>query len=128
MTDGNGLPLAVIVTAANVHDSKVALRVVDAIPPLRLGVGRPRKRPLRLKGDKGYDSENLRKELYFCLIVSISLGEMIGVPRALHSNFLYTAMSSVTVKEVVSPIYLPASTSLKNPRALMESGVCPRSW
>jgi len=63
MTDGNGLPLAVIITAANIHDSKVALRLVDAIPPLRLCVGRPRKRPLRLKGDKGYDSERLRKEL-----------------------------------------------------------------
>jgi hypothetical protein len=36
-------PLAAIVTATNVYDSKAALR---------LGVGKPRKRPLRFKGDK----------------------------------------------------------------------------
>jgi transposase len=63
MTDKNGLLFAVIVTAASVHGSKVVLRLVDAIPPLRLGVGRPRKRPSRLKGDKGNGSEELRKEI-----------------------------------------------------------------
>lgn len=58
-----GLPLAAIVTRANAHDSTVALRLVDAIPPIRHGVGRPRRRPLKLKGDKAYDSEPLRREL-----------------------------------------------------------------
>lgn len=36
---------------------------MDSTPPIRLGRGRPRRRPLSLKRDKGYDSEMLRREL-----------------------------------------------------------------
>jgi hypothetical protein len=36
--------------------------LVDAIPPIRHGVGRPRRRSLKLKGDKAYDSEQIRRE------------------------------------------------------------------
>ena len=41
----NGIPLTVIHTAANVHNSKVLEEVVDAIEPIRKPSGRPRKRP-----------------------------------------------------------------------------------
>jgi len=37
--------------------------LVDSIPPIRHGVGRPRRRPLKLRGDKAYDSEKIRREL-----------------------------------------------------------------
>jgi hypothetical protein len=37
--------------------------LVDAIPPIRHGIGRPRRRPLKLRGDKAYDSEQIRREL-----------------------------------------------------------------
>lgn len=37
--------------------------MVDAIPPVRQTVGRPRKRPAKLHADKGYDYERCRKAL-----------------------------------------------------------------
>jgi hypothetical protein len=43
--DGQGAPLAVHMTGANRHDSKEALPLVDAIPPLQGERGRPHCRP-----------------------------------------------------------------------------------
>jgi DDE family transposase len=48
IVDREGVPLAVIHTAANVHDSKVLEEVMDAIEPIRKPRGRPRKRPKKL--------------------------------------------------------------------------------
>jgi len=39
------------------------LPLVDAIPPVRGKRGRPRRRPDRLQGDRGYDSEPHREVL-----------------------------------------------------------------
>lgn len=36
---------------------------VDAIPPIRHGRGRPRRRPEKLHADKGYDFKHLRRAL-----------------------------------------------------------------
>jgi len=47
--------LAVIHSAANVHDSEVLEEVVDAIEPIKRPRGRPRKRPKKLHADKAYD-------------------------------------------------------------------------
>ena len=55
MVDGNGIPLAVRQSGANVHDCKMFETVVDAVRPIRRPVGRPRKRPYKLHADKGYD-------------------------------------------------------------------------
>jgi transposase len=66
VVDRAGLPLAVTISGANVHDSKVLEAVVDAIPPLRLPGkrrGRPRKRPVKLHADKGYDYPRCRRAL-----------------------------------------------------------------
>ena len=64
MADRGGVPLAVVLTAANVHDSKVLEESVDAIEPIkRPGRGRPRKRPKKLHADKGYDFGRCRKAL-----------------------------------------------------------------
>jgi Transposase DDE domain len=55
VVDRNGIPLAVRLSAANVHDSTQLLPLVDAIPPIigpRGTPGRPRKRPAKLHGDK----------------------------------------------------------------------------
>jgi transposase len=49
------VPLAVALTGANVHDSKVLVELVDSIVPVRGKRGRPRKRPGKLRADKGYD-------------------------------------------------------------------------
>lgn len=57
------MPLAAILTGANVNDVTQLQALVDAIPPLRGKRGRPRRRPERLLGDRGYDAERLRKWL-----------------------------------------------------------------
>ncbi|MFE0791159.1 transposase [Streptomyces sp. MA25(2023)] len=63
ITDGGGIPLKVITTAANVNDVTQTLALVDGVPPVAGRVGHPRKRPDALLGDKGYDSNPNRKEL-----------------------------------------------------------------
>ena len=64
MVDAHGIPLAVLVSAANVHDSKMMLATVDAIEPIRAKTrGRPRRRPHKLYADKGYDYRHLRLAL-----------------------------------------------------------------
>jgi IS5 family transposase len=54
VVDRKGIPLSVIHSAANVHDSKVLEEAVDAIEPIRKPRGRPRKRPKKLHADKAY--------------------------------------------------------------------------
>ncbi|MEV5426879.1 IS5 family transposase [Streptomyces althioticus] len=63
ITDGGGIPLKVITTAANVNDVTQTLALVDGVPPVAGRVGHPRKRPDALLGDKGYDSNPHRKGL-----------------------------------------------------------------
>lgn len=63
VTDGGGIPLNVITTAANVNDVTQTLTLVDGIPPVAGRIGHPRKRPDVLLGDKGYDSKPNRHEL-----------------------------------------------------------------
>lgn len=51
------------ISAANVHDSQKLEATVDAIPPIRQCVGRPRRRPAKLHADKGYDYPRCRRAL-----------------------------------------------------------------
>ena len=63
LTDARGVILAVLLTAASCHDVTQLLPLVDAIPPIRGRVGRPRQRPEKLFADRAYDSEPHRKAL-----------------------------------------------------------------
>ena len=54
--DGGGLPLTVVVTAANAGDTTMFQAVVDDVPPIRTPSGRRRTRPGKVHADKGYDS------------------------------------------------------------------------
>jgi transposase len=66
VVDRKGIPLAVRLAAANVHDSKLLEPLVDAIPPIigpRGRPGRPRFRPTKLHADKAYDSAEKRRAL-----------------------------------------------------------------
>ena len=63
VVDRNGVPLAVLVSAANVHDSTMFEPLLDAIPPVQGPWGRPRKRPAKLHADKGYDVRRCRAYL-----------------------------------------------------------------
>lgn len=56
--DGSGLPLVAITAKANVHDVRLALPTVDA-----LKIGERRRRPKRVRADKGYDSQAFRQAL-----------------------------------------------------------------
>lgn len=55
--------MATILTAANVNDVTQLLPLVEAIPPVRGKCGRPRCKPDRLQGDRGYDCEAHRQSL-----------------------------------------------------------------
>lgn len=61
VVDRAGIPLAVDVGAANVHDSRMLEPMLDAVPPLKTGRrGRPRRRPDKLHADKGFDYRRCR--------------------------------------------------------------------
>jgi transposase len=58
--DGQGLPLAVVLTAANVNDSVVFEGLLDDVPAVRTLSGRRRCRPGTVHADKGYDARHCR--------------------------------------------------------------------
>ena len=61
--DGGGVPLSVVVTAANVNDTTMFQAVLDDVPPTRTPSGRRRTRPAAVHADKGYDSRANRAYL-----------------------------------------------------------------
>ena len=63
VSDRRGIPLAVMTSGANVHDSMVFEELVDAIEPIKRPRGRPRKRPKKLHADKAYDDKKCRRTL-----------------------------------------------------------------
>ncbi len=62
MVDRSGIPLALLLSGANVHDSHFVGPLLDAIPAIAGQVGRPRRRPAKLHADKGYDYRRCREE------------------------------------------------------------------
>lgn len=66
MVDGNGLPVAAKIGAANIHDIKFATETIDSFK-----IGQRIRRPKRLKADKAYDSDDFRKELWEKKIIPI---------------------------------------------------------
>jgi transposase len=63
LSDRNGLPLSVGVSAANTHDSLCLESLIQAIPAVRSRRGPRRRRPDKLHADKGYDYPHLRRML-----------------------------------------------------------------
>ncbi|TDC81361.1 IS5 family transposase [Micromonospora sp. KC606] len=61
LCDRTGLPLTVLTSAANTHDSQLLLPLLDAVAPVRGRRGRPRHRPDKLHADKAYDQPALRQ-------------------------------------------------------------------
>jgi transposase len=60
------VPLAVVLTGVQVHDSKVFEEVVDGVEPVKGPKGRPRKHPDKLHADKAYDFPRCRRFLRMC--------------------------------------------------------------
>ena len=54
MTDGQGIPLSVVITAANTHDMKAAIRTLDNIV-VKTSTSKMYKEEQNLFLDKGYD-------------------------------------------------------------------------
>ena len=63
ITDAQGVPLAASVTGGHRHDVTQLLPLVDRIPPVAGRVGRPRRRPDRVQGDRAYDPQAHRRAL-----------------------------------------------------------------
>jgi transposase len=63
MTDARGIPLAATVTAANVPEVTQVFQVLTDMPPVGGKPGPTRQKPRRLQGDRGYDSELVRRLL-----------------------------------------------------------------
>lgn len=67
MTDSQGTPLSVLVSAANQHDVNFILPLIFCMFPAIGGlVGRPRKTPQMVRADTGYTSQDLLNLLSCC--------------------------------------------------------------
>ncbi|WP_457659182.1 IS5 family transposase [Streptomyces microflavus] len=60
LVDGQGIPLAVSLTGGNRNDVTQLMPLLAKIPSVPGIVGRPRRRPDVLLGDRGYDHDNYR--------------------------------------------------------------------
>jgi transposase len=63
LTEAQGVPLVVQLTAANHHDVNTLLPLVVKIPAVAGKVGRPRWKPDELLADKAFDCQALRDVL-----------------------------------------------------------------
>lgn len=63
LVNGNGIPLATELAAANCHDVTQLLPLIKAIPAVRGKVGHPRSRPKCVLGDHAYSSDPHRQAL-----------------------------------------------------------------
>lgn len=64
VTDGNGLPLAAVISAGQAHESKSFEPLLNAVRVPQTGAGRPRRRPGAVAGDRGYSFHRIRRWLH----------------------------------------------------------------
>ncbi len=79
--DGNGRPLALVLTGGNVNDTTQLDRVLAGIGVPRNGAGRPRTRPDYLVADKAYSSRANRASLR-----RRGIGHTIAEPADQHAH------------------------------------------
>jgi transposase len=61
LVDATGIPLAFTLTGGNRHDVTQLIPLLDRVPAVGGLVGRPRRRPDRVIGDRGYDYDKHRR-------------------------------------------------------------------
>ncbi len=61
--DGNGRPVTFLITAGQRHEAVAFEQLMEQGAIKRVGKGRPKLRPKRVVGDKGYSSGKLRRYL-----------------------------------------------------------------
>jgi hypothetical protein len=71
VVDGQGIPLGSTLVSASPAEVTFAEETLETVKVPRNGRGRPKKRPLRLIGNKGYDSDPFRKRLKEFKIVNV---------------------------------------------------------
>jgi transposase len=62
--EGRGKPLTILITAGQRHEQSVFEALMEQGAIRRQGRGRPRIRPRRVVGDKGYSSKRIRRYLH----------------------------------------------------------------
>ena len=55
LCDRRGIPLQVLISAANTPDAQLLFSLLDSLTPVRGRRGRPRRRPGKLHADKAFD-------------------------------------------------------------------------
>lgn len=123
ISDGHGTPLAILLTGGNRNDVIQLLPLLDAIPPVRGRVGRPRRKPDSLFADCGYDHDVYRDQVRARGIVRPSL----AVEHAMAPGWVPTAGDR---KELRVAARLPAptdplGTSSRHPRSVPETRLLP---
>jgi transposase len=83
ITDAQGVPLASLMTPANVNEVTKLIPLVDAVPAIAGQVGHPRRRPDKLQGDRAYQSAAKEKQLRERNIVPV-----IGHRKTEHGSHL----------------------------------------
>jgi transposase len=63
VVDGQGIPVGIHVASATPAEVTLVERTLTTIRVPRVGGGAPRRNPVRLIGDRGYDSDPLRGRL-----------------------------------------------------------------
>jgi transposase len=61
--DGNGKPITIVLTPGERHETTVFEQLMEQGAVRRPGRGRPKLRPARVVGDKGYSSGTIRRYL-----------------------------------------------------------------
>ena len=63
LVDGQGIPLGVHLSPANLAESSLAEATLAQVAVPRAGAGRPKQKPRRIIADRGYDSRKLWERL-----------------------------------------------------------------
>jgi transposase len=61
LVDAGGIPLAYTLTGGNRNDVTQLIPLLERVPPVAGLVGRPRRRPDEVVGDRGYDHDTYRR-------------------------------------------------------------------
>lgn len=87
LVDRHGTPLAFTIERANVHELKLAGRVLDQVSVRGRGRGRCRRRPGRVLADRAYDSRAFRADLRRRGIVPVVPKRVYRGPRGGRPKF-----------------------------------------
>ena len=110
LVDATGIPLAFSVTGGTRNDVTQLIPLLDAVPPVRGLAGRPRRRPDRVVGDRGYDHDKHRR-----LVRERGITPVIARRQTEHGSGLGTVRWVVERTERLAPQLQAATRPLRPP-------------